>query len=306
MGASFKLSVVIPHLNEPDNLRSCLLALDAQRADCIPFEIIVVDNGSSEMPDDACSGIRDLRLVRELVPGPGPARNCGAALAAAELVAFIDSDCVAQPGWVKSIVEFMANRPEVGIVGGDIDILIGDSRRPTAIEAYESIFSYRARLYVERYGFSATGNMAVRTRVFRAVGPFGGITTMEDTEWGQKATAQGNLIAFLPEAKVLTPSCKSYPELERRWDRHVAHEFCNVGNRLEMLRWLLASAVVAASPLGEIPKILGSDRISGLRSRALALTCLTHVRVYRARRMIDLAWSGQSTALVEKWNREKC
>ena len=86
-------------------------------------------------------------------------------------------------------------------------------RYPTAIESYENIYSYRARAYVEQYGFAATGNMAVRKHVFQSVGPFGGISTMEDTEWGQRATAMGHRIIFLPEAKVLTPSCKSFADL---------------------------------------------------------------------------------------------
>ena len=305
MGVDLQLSVVIPHLNEPENLHRCLLALNAQRTPEITFEIIVVDNGSREMPEDACAGFPDVRLVREAVPGPGPARNLGASLARSGLIAFIDADCIAQPGWVRSIVTFMAARPEIDVVGGDIGLLQKDAAKPTAIEAYESIFSYRAKLYVERYGFTATGNMAVRAPVFRAVGPFGGITTMEDTEWGLRATAQGHRIAFLPEAQVLTPSCKSFSELARRWDRHVAHEFGKVGKSgTALARWIAASAVVAASPIGEIPRVLASQRVSGWRNRMLAFLCLARVRLYRARKMLALGFSGQASALVTSWNRE--
>jgi glycosyltransferase involved in cell wall biosynthesis len=64
-----QLSVVIRHLNEPDNLLKCLAALDAQRAEGIPFEIIVVDNGSVEDPEAVCSQVEGVRLERE--PNPG-------------------------------------------------------------------------------------------------------------------------------------------------------------------------------------------------------------------------------------------
>lgn len=305
MHLPWQLSVIIPHLNEPDDLRRCLLALDAQRADGIPFEIIVVDNGSSEMPMAACSGIPDLRLVRETVPGPGPARNLGANLARADVLAFIDCDCIAQPGWVRAIVGLMDTSPDVDLAGGDIGILITDPRYPSAIESYESIYSYRARAYVERYGFAATGNMAVRKRVFHAVGPFGGIATMEDTEWGQRATARGHRIVFLPEARVLTPSCKCFADLARRWDRHVAHEFRKVAGRpAAMLRWLVGGLVVVGSPLAESFKIFTTDRVSGARNRILALGCLTRIRLHRARRMFDLALHGDARRFVESWNRE--
>ncbi|WP_349438079.1 glycosyltransferase [Pararhizobium sp. A13] len=298
--------MIIPHLNEPDDLRRCLLTLAAQHADGIPFEIIVVDNGSTEMPEAACSNIPNLRLEREALPGPGPARNFGANLARAEILAFIDSDCIAQPGWVRAIVGCMTKNPNIDLVGGDIGILINNPQCPSAIESYESIYSYRARVYVERYGFAATGNMAVRTRVFQSVGPFGGIATMEDTEWGQRATARGHRIAFLPEARVLTPSCKSFAELARRWDRHVAHEYGKVAGRpAAMLRWLVGCAIVVASPLAESVKILRTDRVSGVRNRILALACLTRIRLHRARRMFDLLLHGDSGRFVESWNRER-
>lgn len=301
----FQLSVVIPHLNEGDNLRRCLLALERQRADGVGLEIIVVDNGSQEMPSAACAGISDLRLVREATPGPGPARNLGASIAQSEIVAFVDADCVVQSGWARSIIRFMERRPEIDVVGGDIGILMDDVKRPTPIEAYESIFSYRASLYVERHNYAATGNMAVRRDAFRHIGPFGGIATMEDRDWGQKAAALGHRIAFLPEARVLTPSCKSFAELARRWDRHVAHEFDTVLNRRQpMIRWLMRSALIAASPIGEIPGIVRSGRVMGPRAKLAALACLTKVRLYRARRMLMVVRQGHAFALVNDWNRE--
>lgn len=301
-----QVSVIIPHLNEASHLRQCLTALDAQRAEGIPFEIIVVDNGSTELPSAVCSAITGVRLEREAVPGPGPARNRGASVARSELLAFIDADCVAQPGWIRAIVKFMGEKPNVDLLGGNIGIQLWDPDRPTSIEAYESIFGYRAQLYVERHGFAATGNMAVRTDVFRAVGPFRGISAMEDTEWGQRATGQGYRLAYLHESKVLTPSCKSFAELAVRWDRHVAHEFGKVGRHpAAVLMWLGGAAIIAASPLAGLFTILRSNRVSGLRSRLLAFACLTRIRFYRARRMIGLAFSDDTTATIGSWNRKK-
>jgi GT2 family glycosyltransferase len=300
-----RLSVIIPHLNEPLDLCACLLALDKQRSDAIPFEIIVVDNGSSELPLFATSLVSGVRLEQEPIPGPGPARNHGANVARAELLAFIDADCLAEPGWIAAIVEFMAGNPTVGFLGGDIRIRQADPSCMTSVEAYEHVYSYRTQTYVERDGFAATGNMAVRADVFRSVGPFGGISTMEDTEWGKRASAQGYRIAYLADAKVTTPSCRSFAELTRRWDRHVAHEFRHVrGDPTGLLKWLAKSVVVAMSPLGEVVKLLRSDRVSTPRERWLAFICMTRIRLYRARRMIELAWRDNTAAMVDTWNRE--
>lgn len=301
-----RLSVVIPHLNEPEDLRRCLLSLETQRHDGIPFEIIVADNGSTRRPETVCAEFTDVRVEIETVPGPGPARNKGAAAARADLLAFIDADCVAEAGWVRAIVDFFDRHPETDFLGGDIRILPANPDRLTSIEAYESVYSYRAQRYVEEYGFAATGNMAVRARVFQAAGPFGGIGSMEDTEWGQRATARGFRIAYLPQALVRTPSCKSFAELARRWDRHVAHEFRNVKeSRMGLLRWMIGGAIIAASPAGEAVRLMRTDRLSGLRERWAAFKCLTRVRLYRARRMFGLAFHDNAATLVDSWNRER-
>lgn len=141
-----RASVIIPHLNEPDNLRRCLQSLEAQRTSEMPFEIIVVDNGSSELPVAACSGFDAARLEREPVPGPGPARNLGARLARSELLVFIDADCVAQPGWLRAIVVFMENNPCIDFAGGGIGLLLSNPKRPTSVEAYEHFQLSRSTL----------------------------------------------------------------------------------------------------------------------------------------------------------------
>jgi glycosyltransferase involved in cell wall biosynthesis len=300
-----RASVILPHLNEPD-LLACLRSLEQQRLDGIPFEVIVVDNGSAVLPELAVSMVSGVRLVQQAVPGPGPARNLGASEARAPLLLFIDADCIASPHWLSRIVHYFDKHPEVDIVGGDIRIRPADKFRLTAIEAYESVYSYRARFYVEHHGFAATGNMAARASVFREVGPFGGIGTMEDTEWGQRATNMGYRLAYVVGAGVTTPSCRSFAELARRWDRHVAHEFGDLDKSPgAKAGWLLKSLAMALSPVAEVIPILRTDRLEGARERVLALICLTRVRLYRAQKMISLVWHDNASSMVDLWNREK-
>lgn len=300
-----RLSVIIPHLNEPQDLTCCLRALTTQRADGIDFEVIVVDNGSRDPPHAVCAAFPGVQLEFEPVPGPGPARNRGAAVANAALLAFIDADCIAESGWVRAIVEFMDANPAVSFAGGDIQILCEHADHLTAIEAYETVYSYRARLYVERHGFAATGNMTARAAVFHAVGPFGGIASMEDTEWGRRATQLGYGIGYIEAALVRTPSCKSFPELARRWDRHVAHEYRQLGNKpLRTLVWAANGLIVAASPVAEIVRILRSDRLDRPRDIWSAWKCLTRVRFYRAWRMLALVFARNADELIAGWNRK--
>jgi glycosyltransferase involved in cell wall biosynthesis len=298
------VSVVIPHLNEPDDLRRCLRSLEAQKG-AVPFEVIVVDNGSRELPEAVCSEFPRVRLELERSPGPGPARNRGARSARAPVISFIDADCLADENWIGGINEYFDRHPKIDFIAGSILVAKADPRRATAIEAYESIFAYRVQLYVERDRFAATGNMSVRGSVFRAVGPFGGIAISEDREWGQRATSKGFKLAFAPDIEVSTPACRTFAELTRRWDRAVAHDFEELRlARGGTVRWLIRTCAVAVSPLPDIMTILRSDKVSGAAERLLALACLVRIRLYRARKMLTLAFRDESTFLVRRWNRE--
>ena len=147
-----------------------------------------------------------------------------------------------------------------------------DPARMTVVEAYESVFGYRIRLYIERDRYTGTGNMAVRREIFAAVGPFAGIGVAEDMDWGRRATAMGYRHAYVPEMRVRTPARRDFAELARKWDRHIAHFYAeNRARPAARLRWLARAALVAASPLGEAVRIARSDRLAGPGNRARAL-----------------------------------
>ena len=92
------VSVVVPHLNQPEYLEQCLRSLEAQTLERSAFEIIVVDNGSVQMPEAITATHFGTRLLQESNPGPGLARNRGAAAAVGDILCFIDADCRARHG----------------------------------------------------------------------------------------------------------------------------------------------------------------------------------------------------------------
>ncbi|HEX9857368.1 MAG TPA: glycosyltransferase [Paracoccaceae bacterium] len=301
MPADPALSVIIPHLDAPAALARCLHALAGQRDDGVAFDVIVVDNGSAQRPVAQCAAHPFVRLIDEPTPGPGPARNSGARLAATELLAFIDCDCIAQPGWIATIASYLGAHPQTGAIGGDVGIERADPQHPTAIEAYESVYGYRFQLYIEQHHYTGSGNMAVRRAVFEQVGGFGGLQIAEDMDWGRRATALGVRIDYVPGMRITTPARDSFRQLARKWDRHIAHDFAKISGLGGRLRWILRALALAASPLPETIRILRSDRISGARERWLAFVCLTRIRLYRSRRMLTLLVGGDGRALSDAW-----
>src|ERR1700744_2418554 len=98
-----KVSIIIPHYNDPLALDHCLAALQRQSFPMADREIIVAANGSPQGE----AAIRKLiagraHLVTVLQKGAGPARNGGVAASSGEILAFTDADCQPEPQWLEN------------------------------------------------------------------------------------------------------------------------------------------------------------------------------------------------------------
>lgn len=299
------ISVVIPHFNQPVLLARCLASLAGQTAGGHDTQIIVADNGSAVLPEAVVAAHPGVRLVAEPTPGPGPARNAGAAVAQGDILAFIDADCVAAPDWLAVIARRFAAEPAPAIIGGDVRILHDDPDRPTAIAAFEEEFSFRMDLFIRDQGFAGTGNLALRRPVFDTVGGFGGLDLAEDREWGQRARTLGFVTEYEPAMVVFHPPRADFAEFARKWDRHTAHDFDAALQRpLGRLRWALRTLAVAASALAHVPRVLRSDRIpGGLRAKLGAVAILFRIRFYRACIMAPLIFARDAAYLSSRWRK---
>jgi GT2 family glycosyltransferase len=115
------LTAVVATRDRPGLLADCLTSLRAQRADKGSFEVVVVDDGSEPpvehvVADSAGSGL-DLRYVREGGGGLSRARNRGVAEARGAIVAFLDDDAIADPGWVTAALDGFASTGCEGMAG---------------------------------------------------------------------------------------------------------------------------------------------------------------------------------------------
>lgn len=297
------ISVVVPHFNQPDQLRRCLASLAAQTLGCERFEVIVVDNGSQVPPGPVVADLANARLEAEPARGPGPARNKGVALARGDILAFIDADCTADPRWLEEIARFYEGAPEGTVIGGDVRIAMTDPAHPTMLEAYEAVFAYRQREYIERMGFSGTGNLAMRPADFAAVGPFAGIDVAEDRDWGRRAIAAGLRIVYVPQMVVFHPARTSLGELTAKWRRHTEHDLAEWRKEGKgTLAWIARAVAVTLSPLVHWVRPATSNRISGLAPRLAAIWVLARVRIWRGGQMIAALMDVGGVPGADSWN----
>ena len=298
------LTVIIPHLNAPKALASCLSGLASQRSEHCLFDVVVVDNGSTVLPDQVCAPFNFVRLLIETIPGPGPARNLGVRSTHSDLLAFIDCDCRPGSGWIRTILSYLRDHPETDVIGGEVRIDVSNANRMTAIEAYESVYGYRFRTYIEKHGYCGAGNMALRREVFLKVGGFGGLEVAEDVDWGRRARALGVRTAYVHEMWIATPARENFAELARKWDRHIAHEYRKIASYYGRLRWVAKALAVGVSPATEWVRILRSNKVHGARQRLSAFGCICRIRSYRAVRMLAVMSPARSNAMVNSWRSE--
>jgi len=131
-GAAPIVSVVVCTHNRAARLPHALRSVVEQEARPSLFEVIVVDNGSTDETAEVVRGFAgagNVRYVFEPALGLCHARNTGWRAARGRYVAYLDDDAVACPGWLAAIVDAFARTPDAGVVGGRVEP-IWEGRRP--------------------------------------------------------------------------------------------------------------------------------------------------------------------------------
>ena len=273
------VTVIIPHFNDLERLDICLAALQVQTYPRDRVRVIVADNASPQGLEavQAVAGARaEVVLVTER--GAGPARNGAAALATSELLAFTDSDCVPEPQWLEAGIGALAR---YDFVGGHVTVLVDDEARMTPTEAFERVFAFDFKTYIEQKGFTGSGNLFCARTLFETVGGFR-VGVSEDYEWSKRALAAGFRLGYEARAVVGHPARRNWDELTRKWRRVNAETYgLSAGRSGRRLRWLLRSLALPASALVHTPRMLFSPKLSGLSARIGGLGVLYGIRFWR-------------------------
>ena len=122
MNSPASISVIVPTRNRVQSLKSCLASLVRQKPGGRAFEVLVIDNGSS---DDTRSATREfekehnsIRYFFEPRPGLHEGRHRGMKEATGEVLVFLDDDIEAQDGWLAAIGKTFDD-PAIALAGGN-------------------------------------------------------------------------------------------------------------------------------------------------------------------------------------------
>jgi GT2 family glycosyltransferase len=291
------VSVVVPHYEALDDLARCLTALAGQTFPSDRFEIIVADNRSPCGSDAvravaASSAPGHARVIDAPVRGAGPARNAGVAASRGALLAFTDCDCVPEPGWLAAGILALSS---ADIAGGGMAVSVSDEKRLSGAEAFERVFAFNNRRYVEDEKFTVTANLFCSRAVFDAVGPFlTGVS--EDVEWCHRAAGRGFTLAYAADAIVSHPARRNWRELKRKWERINAERFAlAVQAPRGRMRWAAQTAMLPLSILAHAPRVVRSGALTQRQSRWRALGTLARLRCWRTADALSLLFRGTRT-----------
>ena len=282
-----RITVVVPHYNDLEALDKCLTSLVEQAPTHGGREIIVCDNASPIDHAQIAAVVEGrARLVVELEKGAGPARNRAVSEARGEILAFIDSDCIAQPGWLESGIAALERGD---LVGGRIDVFTTASR-PSGADLFEQLFAFDQRGYIEDKGFTVTANLFCRRDTFSAVGPFANGVS-EDLEWCRRARRTGFSLVYEDAAVVRHPTRPDWTSLQAKWRRLTREAFqlhrMEGGSRMG---WALRQLAVAASAAPHTLRVLRADLPVGEKVRAAG--GLWRIRTWRALEGLKLSLSA--------------
>ncbi len=195
------LSVIIPSYNSERTIEKCLDSILGQSFSG-DFEIILVDSSADRTPLIVASkypGVNFTHLDKKT--DPGTARNIGIGKAQGEVIAFIDSDCVANRDWLDRIRS--AHRSSYNAIGGSVQNG-NDKSNSVAWAGYISEFrEFIPEQSKREVTHIPTCNISYKTKIFQAYGLFKGeYYPQEDLVFNHALSLNGEKILFDPSIQV--------------------------------------------------------------------------------------------------------
>jgi glycosyltransferase involved in cell wall biosynthesis len=209
---SVSISVIIPAYNAAATIAECMTALNDQSLPRSEYEVIVVDDGSTDDTADiaACYGARVLRQANS---GPAVARNRGITEARGTVVLFTDADCVPAPEWIQEMIAPLADPQIAGSKGVYRTRQQDLTARFIQIE-YEDRYDRTARYmyvdFIDTYAAGYRRDVLVASGGFNTSFPF---ASVEDQELSFRLASAGHKMVFNPRAVVY----HRHPESWRRY-----------------------------------------------------------------------------------------
>ena len=192
-----KISIVIPAFNEEKWISGTLEALLLQ--DYKDFEVIVVDNNSTDATSRVVSGYPNVRLLLEKRAGVQYAREAGRLEARGEIIVNLDADCIVTKDWITKAIKYFDD-PQVVAVSGPYDYYDASPFLRvffTVIQrvVYKTLHFIGSKIF-HRGGVLTGGNVFIRSSSLKKIGGYNTSIAFygDDTDTGNRLLTLGKVL----------------------------------------------------------------------------------------------------------------
>ena len=198
---TLKVSIIVPAKDEEDKIERCLHALQAQSMNRADYEVILVDDGSTDKMAEVARSL-GVQVLSQANRGPASARNAGAKQAEGEMLLFTDADCEAAPDFAARMYQALRDPLVAGAMG------VYGSRQTHSIPRFvqqEFAFKQKRMENLETINAVHTYAAAYRRDVFISNGGFDEsypVPSNEDQEFSYRLVEAGHRLVYAPEAIV--------------------------------------------------------------------------------------------------------
>jgi mycofactocin system glycosyltransferase len=199
------VSIIVPVRNRPQEITACLLSLSRLDYPAEKMEVIVVDDASEDKTPNVVSQFPVHLITLEVQKQASYCRNLAAHRAKGDILAFLDSDCVAGSLWLKELVPAF-NDPSTGAVGGLVDSYFNEK----GLDRYEQVKSSlnmgswpKSSREDNHFFYLPTCNLLVRNGPFFEVGGFrDDMVVGEDVDFCWRLQDQGHHVEYRPVGRI--------------------------------------------------------------------------------------------------------
>ncbi len=197
-----RYSIIVPAYQAEETIGPCVRALHEQTVPRDRYEIIVVDDGSTDRTADVAREAGADRVLTIPHGGPSAARNAGVEAAQGEIVLFTDADCEPWPDWVERMTAPFADPKVMGAKG------VYRTRQRALIARLVQLeyeFRYERMARLPSIDFIDTYAAAYRRELFLRYGGFATdvpIPSVEDIDFSFRLARAGHRLVFVPDARV--------------------------------------------------------------------------------------------------------
>lgn len=212
LGAYPLVSVIVPTKNRPGLLSACLVSLCYQDYPKHQYEIVVVDDGSTDEKVEKavrkfCGGEPRVHYVFQPPRGLNAARNRGVVEAQGDPVVFVDDDVEAPSGWLTALVAGSQQYPNAVALGGPVYMRVdGNGSLPRTCRECGTVETAEAFTYGPQdrdVDWVIGANMAIRRNALHRIGAFNEIFTYgggDEVEWQIRAKQAGMSVVYVAGA----------------------------------------------------------------------------------------------------------